>query len=383
MADHSSDLVQCADTGNFIERGDATLLSDGSYFEDADNAVSCVDCGELFDDLDINSVSNMCDRCHNHNYTECSGCHSDFENNHILSADSGDSFCSDCYSQFFRYCESCDTEVDLENDEYSDDDYSFHCSACTRQNEWEQDFDWTGGAAYDKMGSPRKFGIELESSRCDGYSDWARGYSWGAKVDGSISGKEFVSPPMWGNDGYNNVVEFCENASRNGVRTDDSCGFHLHIDLSDTTAEQRKVIALAYHYTRRVWASMIEPTRRDTFYARYSSGGQFRTVWERDDILASDDYPRTNERYVWVNWLSFSNHRTVEVRSHEATFDGRAVIAWARAHTMFVDYVKGMTVGQVTRTFGCEDSFTIMRELKFVWGAELHDYYSRKTVTVS
>jgi hypothetical protein len=271
----------------------------------------------------------------------------------------------------------------LPNGEYSSTDYGVYCTGCRRSNgeEWDQDSHWSGCAGYDKIGSSRKFGVELETSYSPDYEDWADGHGWGAKTDGSTSGMEFVSPAMHGNDGYDSVIDFASKMDRNGCEVDDSCGYHVHIDLSDTSKEQRKVIALAYHYTRKVWSKFVDRSRRDTYYARYSSDSQHASEgdWDRDKIMAGDDKPRGRDRYCWLNWSAFDRHSTVEVRSHEATCDGRAVINWVKAHTKFVDYVKGMTVGEVTRTFGSEQDSAIMRELRFAWDDnDLADYYQNK-----
>jgi hypothetical protein len=237
------------------------------------------------------------------------------------------------------------------------------------------------------MGTRRKFGVELETSESPDYEDWAEYGGWGAVTDGSTSGMEFVSPPMHGNDGYDSVIEMCRRIKSNGCSIDSDCGYHVHLDLSDTDKGQRKAIALAYHYTRNVWAKFVDESRRDTNYARFNVnseangyGGRAPTVyWDRDSIVKGDDKPDVDTRYVWVNWASYNKHGTVEVRSHEATIDGRAVINWARAHALFIDYVKDMTVGQVTRVFGSEQPKAIMRELRYAWkDSSLADYYQSK-----
>jgi len=243
------------------------------------------------------------------------------------------------------------------------------------------------------MGSNRKFGIELETSRCGDYSNWVVGTSWGVKEDSSISGMEFVSPPLRGNDGYDSVMEVCDNMLGTDYQVDDGCGYHLHCDLSDSTAEQRKSIALAYHYTCAVWHSFIDTARHDTRYSRLHAKSKHCGGWhgsteggkyyDDKDILDGNGHPDISERYIWINWNSFSVHNTVEIRAHHGTIDGREVINWAKAHIKFVDYVSKMTPGQVVRAFRGRTHDQIMLELRFIWNdSDISDYYNSKAVEV-
>lgn len=355
----------------------------------------CYDCENSFHNSDLTSDNSRlnhvyCESCYDDNFTNCQGCGESSHNEELTICSHDDRWCDSCYSDNFTHCVDCDSEICLDNggEHYSNDDGETYCSRCraSHSEEWEPKQNWSGSKDYDKIGSPRKFGIELESSKCDDYYQWAKDTDWGAKSDGSIEGMEFVSPPMHGNDGYDSIMEFCQNAIDNDCQVNKKCGFHLHIDLSDTTADQRKAIALAYHYTRKLWAKFVHPDRRDTSYARYSSDSQFNRsgYWDRDKIVKSNDHPNVPERYIWVNWRSFQRFKTVEIRSHEPTFDSLAVVNWVKAHTRFIDCVREMSVGQVTRVFGCESDDAIMRELRHIWADHsLADYYLGKTRAVA
>lgn len=381
---HRDEYKTCSNCSAEVDPADFNdehELCDECYHEEFISCESCGDETHIDDSRSSDDGDCFCDSCYDDKFTSCDGCSCEINRNQCLTSSGGGDYCDSCYCERFTTCDECDCEIDIHNDDYRSTDYGIFCCDCRAgREEWDQDMDWSGRNVCDKMGTLRKFGVELETDRCDDYEDWASGTAWGAKEDGSISGKEFVSPPLWGDDGYDSVMDFCRRMESNGCEVDDRCGFHLHIDLSDCDAGQRKAIALAYHYTRNVWASFVDDDRKDTYYAQYSIRKDGTVHWDRDTIMRGEGHPYCGERYVWLNWSSYSQHNTVEVRSHEATCDGRAVINWAKAHTKFVDYVRGLTCGQITRIFGSEQDATIMRELKHIWDdADLHDYYTRKS----
>jgi len=357
----------------------------------------CVDCGDSVHDSEQMTCDNhsyhnrnresdvYCESCYRDEHTDCIGCGDSYPNDNLTHCEGGNEWCQNCYDENFTSCVECGCELDRNGcDIYTDRDGDPACEehAGRREgDEWDQKRNWTGCKEYDKIGSDRKFGVELETDESPDYEDWADGCDWGAKHDGSTNGMEFVSPPMRGNDGFDSVMEFTKKMDRNGCEVNDSCGFHLHIDLSDTDAGQRKSIALAYHYTRMVWESFVDESRRDTNYARRNVGSRhgIGDYWNRTKILASNSKPEVSSRYVWINWDSYDKFRTVEVRSHEPTCDGETVCNWIKAHTRFVDYISKLTVGQVTRMFGSENKKEIMRELRFIWNDDdLSAYYTRK-----
>ena len=356
-----------------------------------DNYTRCSCCEEWTDNDDVRSGegsnyhNEYCESCYDDNHLQCDCCGCDVANNDSLNAaEIGDysDYCEDCFSDRFTHCDCCGELYDREDyNPYNGRSCDDRCVNCATPEEWPQKSGWTGCAEYDKVGSSRKFGVELETSDSPDYMEWAHGHDWGAVEDCSVRGMEFVSPALYGNDGYDSVMDFTARMVRNGCDVDEDCGFHLHIDLSDTSANQRKVIALAYHYTRKFWAACIDEDRRDVYYSRYSSGSRHAhgDYWNRKAIVEGNDKPDCHERYVWLNWHAFDRHKTVEVRSHHATCDGREVCNWIKAHTNFVDYVKDMTIGEVTRIFGSESMDAIVRELRFAWNdADLSNYYGAK-----
>jgi len=362
-----------------------------------DTHAPCDCCNETFEKSALTTSEygkDYCRPCYAENHICCTGCGDDCHISDALSSYWGDSYCENCYDERYDHCCECGVEVYRDDECHSSDRFgNITCDACLGDTEWEPSFTWRGSEAHDKMGSSRRFGIELESHRCPDYRIWASGSIWGAKEDGSVRGMEFVSPPLNGNDGYNEVINFCAQALENGTVVNESCGYHLHVDLTGTCKEERKSVALAYHYFSDIWASFVSPERRDTDYSRKNKGskisgygGDAGDYWGRKEILCDDldhNLYSCRTRYVWCNWNSYSKHNTVEIRSHEATFDGQAVINWAKAHTKFVDYMLTLSVGQITRKFGGKTKETLMKELKFIWNDYLlSEYYEQKANAV-
>ncbi len=382
VAGMPADEMQCDICSELFERSEIDKETDCCEDCIAENFSTCEECDTVTPDTDMQCGEGRlqhnyyCDSCFDDLHFLCASCGDTFENSYLVDNESGESFCETCYTEVYFSCEICEEETDIDRC-YSTDE-GMYCEECAPSSDQEPKPRWQGCDEFDKIGSKRKFGVELESFDDAKYTDWIHDTDWGAKPDGSTRGMEFVSPPMWGNDGYDNVMDFCEQATNDGVRANDDCGFHLHIDLSDTNSEKRKALALAYHYTQELWADFIVKDRRDTYYAAYSSGSRHNCgdSWDEKSILDGSEHPKGTPRYLWVNWGAYEKFGTVEIRSHEPTFDGTTVINWIKAHTLFVDFVINLSVGEVTRIFKNSDILTkIFREM---WPTDLADHYIGK-----
>ena len=362
---HRDDPVYCEDTEDKRPRSKVIETDDGLFYADESEVYGCENCDRWISEKQTDDFDGWCESCYDERSSEC-----------------GDSYCESCYDDYYTHCEGCSGE--LAREDAHEHDYNIYCEdclPCDDNGECDVPYGWRGTLDYDRVGSSRKFGVELETSECSDFWGWLDKDTWGVVEDGSIRGKEFVSAPMHGNDGLRAIEVFCNSASDSGFRINGDCGFHLHCDLSDTTAEDRKAIALAYHYTRELWHDFIDRDRYDTCYSRMNwpknPGG--RKFWGRKQCIDSHDHPRTHQRYIWVNWQAFSKHSTIEIRAHHSTLNGREVCNWIKAHTRFIDFVSELTVGQVTRVFGNEDKNAQMRELSHIWDdTELAEFYGER-----
>ena len=77
------------------------------------------------------------------------------------------------------------------------------------------------------FGIPYTFGVEIET--CEGFMDYQSDLNLKAVYDGSISGKEYVTGCMSGNNGIHMLKKICNSLSDSDCYTDSTCGIHVHI----------------------------------------------------------------------------------------------------------------------------------------------------------
>ena len=219
---------------------------------------------------------------------------------------------------------------------------------------------------YNRTVSKRKFGIELEYNRTPSQRQWDNMRTdtvFGAKNDPSVEGGEFYSPPMYGDQGVEQVEKFCDIANTNDFECGIGAGYHLHLDMTNESVESLKKIALAYHYTESMWTSMVASERNsESFCGRHH--------WRRGNILSIDSlagftsFSRSLDRYTWANWRAYTSHKTLEIRCHEASKSKVHIVSWAIAHARFCDEVKDCSVGRITRVFAQRSKNAKFRELR-------------------
>ncbi|GMU26240.1 MAG: hypothetical protein AMXMBFR16_11450 [Candidatus Uhrbacteria bacterium] len=188
-------------------------------------------------------------------------------------------------------------------------------------------------ATYNKIGSKRKYGVEIETSRCDNYQRLAGKTIFGAKRDGSIDGIEFVSPILYGDEGLNYVTELCDYGRDNDWTANNSCGLHIHIDVRNESDDELKNIAAAYAKTYDVWKKFVASRR---VHCNWCNPHR----WTLSDLDGYHDFlsfSYDQDRYYWFNVAAYSRHKTFEVRFMEGTVDDEKINNWIIAHTRFTD----------------------------------------------
>ena len=381
---YCSDCVaNCESCDNPICTHDATSSDCGNYYcQDCYDKLfhKCDRCGCEVCVADIVSASDntpYCRDCYDELFFHCEACGLEERSNSAYNSSSGDSYCEDCYND--QYCTCCACETEISRDEAFNNNNGCYCESCYNDGpnaEWDFGRFYPTNPTYVRIRSTVKFGIELETSECPDHNSIEGCTVFGCKPDGSISGQEFVSPPLWGDEGLDKVSEFCALANNNGFKVDNSCGYHLHLNASDLTVAQLKAVAYAYLKTYDVWSSFVRPTRRTNHYCRQI------TDWNRHDLNRINDqigwnqFVSEQDRYVWFNVSSYRVHKTFEIRLHTSTLNKNKVCNWIMAHARFVDYVKNMSFAQIDRKFA-GDIKAKFRALSGIWDdTELSDYYA-------
>ena len=210
----------------------------------------------------------------------------------------------------------------------------------------------------------RKFGIELETAspnekvlmdavklvKASGVNIQLTGYThdhtpyWKVLKDASLSGgycREIVSPAFTNERGYAEVNTVASTLVTMGVKVNNSCGFHCHLDVSDLTPKQIARIVKFYQVYETEIDKLHQSSRRGN--ARY-------TGTLNQDRYANFDPERINtmndltslfyDRYVKVNVQAYLRHGTIEFRQHGATIDPVKIVNWIKFCTRIVEYAK-------------------------------------------
>jgi hypothetical protein len=227
--------------------------------------------------------------------------------------------------------------------------------------------------SFTKTGADRRYGVEFEVSDANGYADLEGKTVFGCKGDGSVSGDgcEFVSPILEGDAGLEAIDNFLNFAESRKWGADESCGFHLHIDVTDLTAVQKKRIAIAYRLTQDMWLAMV-PRRRRT--GGYST--KMRLSAEEMENESWYDISGNASRYEWCNITG--RHGTIEIRLHHGTLDRKEIKNWIVAHLRFVAAVVEMSDSEAWVAFndkGISAQFRVLEGL--VQSRDVSEHFRR------
>jgi len=210
------------------------------------------------------------------------------------------------------------------------------------------------------VGSPRKWGVELETYECaDNYL--LDGGHWEAKEDGSISGLEFASAILWGNDGFAEIDKLCNFASKHRWRVDGQCGYHLHLNMGDENIDGLKAIAFAYSITYDVWKSCVDSDRVGESWCKIHKYG-LADYLHCTDLADWFHFANKYTRYAWVNWEAYNKYRSLEIRLHQGTLKADQIKNWISAHTIFVDWASRVGFNGVQHALW-EKTTTIKRHI--------------------
>lgn len=227
-----------------------------------------------------------------------------------------------------------------------------------------------------EMGTSRRFGVEIETSACSHYARIKDKSHFGAKIDGSVSGMEFVSPILQGDAGLAEVRKFLQYANRYKFRVNSDCGLHVHIDARDLTALQKRKVNYAFIKTYGVWQSLV------TEYRAHDCNWTHATNYNCDEVRSCrrfDTFASRQSRYQWFNLAAIEKHGTFEVRLYQGTLNANEICNWIKALLRFADAVKDMKYQELDNLL----AGTAVRQfegIKRLWRNKgLSRYYNKRT----
>ena len=216
----------------------------------------------------------------------------------------------------------------------------------------------------------RRFGIELEFNYLSDEYDveqFAYDTCFSGKEDCSTEGGEFVSPPLRGDTGFEEIRNACNLADSFGWEAEHrNCGLHLHMDMNNETMADIKKIVLGYYYFEQMFLKLVSPDRLRSTYSRPVNFNR-STATKSDDM---SDMARDRSRYEWLNLRAYRNHGTLEIRLLEGTQDADKIKDWINLNLCFVELMKSMTIGQITYRFGGKNTKQLYKELRHQLGAD-------------
>jgi len=388
-----NDRTLCADCANSAgytrcsvcaEITDDSICNDDGVFCSAcyaEKYIRCISCGEEVCKGDAqcsDSDDYYCSDCYNEKFGRCDHCGCEVSNDSSYNNDSGDFFCESCYSDLYTHCYDCENEVLSDDSVYCDRDGHTYCRDCYPRDCEGWDYGkFRPGALFTEIRSFRHFGVELETSQCNERSEMEGSTCFDCRDDGSISGKEFTSPPLSGDAGLNEIRKFCDCARSLRFEVNRDCGYHAHFDVTELSADEKASVAYAYKLTYDVWLAFVNSTRRNNHFCKTVEWGRIN-LEGLDSEEAWYHFSRNTDRYTWVNLAAYARHKTFEIRLHTATLDREKVCNWIKAHTRFIDWAVSKTFDEL------EDCFHGSTKAKFrvlsaIWGdAALSDYYTAR-----
>jgi len=274
-----------------------------------------------------------------------------------------DGICKDCFTTSYQLCDGCGQLLRLprrltrgawhpgtrEPHDYRDrDNRRFPlCYNCTGSRSDRQRWDPTpldvSFATYKRITSKRKYGVEIETARCSEYEELQEKTVFGCKSDCSVSGLEFVSPVLYGDEGLAEIEGFLVFAEENDWEVDYDCGCHTHYDVRDETDEELLRITYAYAKSYRFWSRCVSSARRRNSYCHEPAYTTEDVRRHADRGVTFDRFWNHFDRYDYVNVAAWHSHRTFEVRLLEGSVDPTVICNWVTIHCRFMDYVKRLS----------------------------------------
>jgi len=253
------------------------------------------------------------------------------------------------------------------------------CEDCHPTNCWSIIPSPISIATYTNIASKRKYGIELETSNCQNYRPLKGKTLYGVKFDCSITGMEFISPILYGDEGLQETARFLAYSRENNWQTSRDCGYHLHIDARDETTIQLRHIAYSYAKTYNAWRGLV--TQHRAAHNSYCHAPSYTAEQIRNHSGSIVRFFNNSSRYNWLNLAAYDIHKTIEVRIHQGTLHAKTISYWVMAHTRFVDAVHNMTYAQIDAIFSGtpEENLTALcRIWDSAGGQRISEFYHRR-----
>jgi len=312
-------------------------------------------------------------------------------------------------------------------------DGSWHCLQCTFDNapyaplcHMCQSKPPDNTLVFQDIPESTKFGVELEliitDGKRDGYKlEWLAkkmtelgppsveylGYShetvdhWKIVSDSSLRGHthhdlclELVSPVLRGSEGLAQLRVLMEHVRQLGIATNKTCGFHVHVDATNSTLQELKRICQCFVALENAFDLLVAGNHRSTDQNQYCRSnriafGRFSNRQRWEGISAAQSKANlvnlmnpNSDRYRKLNLTNLTNPgrpSTVEFRLHGGVEELRQAEAWVRlivrfchraaasAHNAINDNTSTSIARALTQIQTLREEATPKEELEALW----------------
>lgn len=178
---------------------------------------------------------------------------------------------------------------------------------------------------------------------------------WKITNDGSISGGnsvELVSPILSGIAGLREVAKVVKLVAALGAKVNKSCGFHVHVDAQDLSAQTMFNVYRRYALHESQIDTFMVPSRRASVnnFCRSTTAFLGQLAEANHDSATCSTIASIMEDERWVNGIgyiggrynkvnlcAFLRHGTIEFRHHAGTMNVNKVINWIAFCVNFVE----------------------------------------------
>ncbi len=186
----------------------------------------------------------------------------------------------------------------------------------------------------------RDAGLNVSDNTCYRHSGYQ---TWKVINDSSINGRngfEVVSPILRGEEGIEEAKRAVNALNNAGADVNKSCGFHLHIDVSDASFTAVKNLFTRYNqYEAKIDAFMpLSRRRNNNTYCKSLSSSM--------NHMANNIPTLSTTRFCKLNSKSYTKYGTIEFRQHSGTLNATKVANWIKFCQAFTKTSLRVTMNQ-------------------------------------
>lgn len=217
------------------------------------------------------------------------------------------------------------------------------------------------------------------------YDSWAvrdeQGREWKIVYDASINAgrdrqAEVVSPVLTYGEDMETVQQIARALRAHGVRTDDSCGIHIHIDPLSSIRKTVNLTKMVYRHEQAfMWALDVLPSRQNMYCRRIGEAFMMRLRTARPTTREAlnrawygyynanpSHYDRS--RYCVFNLHNLFFRRTIEFRWFNSTLHAGRIKTYVQLVLAMAATAERKSCGQSDRRHVTADNFqTVMQRI--------------------